>query len=177
MPACRHHPSRRHTASYTRNSLGEITALSDPNGNIWNRAYDNMGRQTSSTDPLANSRTITYDNRNRPATITFPGALGTLTFGYDPAGNLTSSTYSDGTLFNFAYDANNRLTSADGITLSYDANGLISNSNGIAVTRDAGGRITQMTLAAGKTVTYAYDANDRLTTVTDWAGGDYDIQL
>ena len=159
------------SASYTRNALGEITALTDPNGNIWDRAYDNMGRQTSSTDPLANSQTRTYDSRNRPATITFPGVLGTLTFGYDPAGNLTSSTYSDGTSLNFAYDANNRLTSANGLTRSYDDNGRISDTNGIAITRDTSGRITQMTLSAGKIVSYTYDANNRVTQVADWAGG------
>ena len=28
-----------------------------------------------------------------------------------------------------------------------------------------------MTLTTGKTVTYSYDANDQLTSVTDWAGG------
>ncbi len=159
------------SASYTRDAFGDITALTDPNGNIWNRAYDNMGRLTSSTDPLVNSQSIVYDNRHRVSTITYPATLGTLTYGYDLAGNLTSSTYSDGTVFNFTYDANDRLTLANGITRSYDANDRISNSNGIAITRDTGGRITQMTLATGKIVSYTFDANDRVTQIADWAGG------
>ncbi len=158
-------------ASYTRNALGEITALTDPNGNVWNRIYDNMGRQISSTDPLANTQSTSYDNRNRPATITFPGSLGSLTLSYDPTGNLTSSSFSDTTSFNFTYDANNRLMTADGITLGYDANDRITDSNGIVMIRDAGGRIISMTLATGKAVTYTYDANDHVTDINDWAGG------
>ena len=158
-------------ASYSRNALGQINALTDPNGNDWKRTYDNMGRQISSTDPLANAQSISYDNRNRPATITFPGSLGSLTLGYDPAGNLTSSSFSDTTSFSYTYDANNRLMTADGITLGYDANDRITDSNGIAITRDAGGRITSMTLATGKAITYTYDASDRVTNIDDWAGG------
>jgi RHS repeat-associated protein len=158
-------------ASYTRNELGNITTVTDPGGNNWNWAYDNMGRQTSRTDPLTNIQTSTYDNRNRPASITFPGAMGSLTISYDPAGNVTSSNYSDGTLFNYVYDANNRLVSANGIALDYDANGRITDSNGIAIVRDAGGRITGMTLAPAKAITYTYDANDRVTQLNDWAGG------
>ena len=159
------------SASYTRNALGQFTVLTDPNGNDWNRDYDNMGRQISSTDPLANMQSISYDNRNRPASITLPGSLGSLTLGYDPAGNLTSTSFSDTTSFSYTYDANNRLMTADGITLGYDANNRITDSNGIAIIRDAGGRIASMTLATGKAVTYTYDANDRVTDINDWAGG------
>ena len=159
------------STAYTRNALGLITTMTDPNGKNWRRTYDNQGRQTSSSDPLANTRTIGYDNRNRPSTITFPDALGMLTLGYDPAGNLTQAAYSDGTTLNYTYNANHRLTAANGMARTYDANNRMTVSNGIAIGRDAGGRITAMTLAAGKSVTYTYDANDNLTQVSDWAGG------
>ncbi|MFQ5346094.1 MAG: RHS repeat-associated core domain-containing protein, partial [Mariprofundus sp.] len=166
------------SSTITRNALGEPTSIVDPNGNAWNRSYDTSGRLVSSTDPLGQAKTTTYDNRNRPSVVTFPGALGTQTLGYDAAGNVISINYSDGTVFSFSYDARNDLISANNggvtpnnVSRSYDANGRISNSNGIAITRDAGERITTMTLAAGRTVTYAYDANDNLATVTDWAGG------
>jgi len=159
------------STSYARNKLGQITQTTDPNGNNWVRAFDTGGRQNSSTDPLGNLRTLSYDNRNRPSVVTYPGGLGTLTMGYDSAGNLTSRTYSDGTTIIYSYDAKNHLTAANGIANTFDANGRVTSTNGIGVAYDAGGRITTLTLATGKSVTYAYDGNDRLTSVTDWAGG------
>ena len=166
------------STSLTRNAAGEVTVATDPNGNLWSSAYDSSGRRTSHTDPLGQTRAISYDNRNRPSVITFPGSLGAQTRSYDGVGNLTSVSYSDGTAFVFSYDANNRLiaannggTTPNNLTRGYDANGRLSTSNGIAITRDAGGRITAMTLAAGKTVHYAYDANGQVTSVSDWNSG------
>lgn len=159
------------SAQYSRNASGQITAVTDPAGNDWSSTYDNMGRQTASIDPLANMHTISYDNRNRPATLTFPAGLGSATLNYDAKGNLTNSNYSDGTNFNFTYDANDRLITANGIALAYDASDRLISSNNITVVRDIGGRITNMTLATEKVVSYVYDANNRLTQVNDWAGG------
>ena len=163
------------STSYLRNSLGNITQITDPNSHNWQSSFNNQGLRTSRTDPLSNVQTTIYNNRNRPAAITY--AEGTIrTLGYDPAGNLISSSYSNGgPVFNYSYDDNNRLLSAnngpatsDTLTQSYDALGRISNSNGIAISREAGGRIISMTLATGKTVTYGYDANNNLISVTDW---------
>ena len=159
------------STSYTRNALGLITTMTDPNGNNWLAIYDNLGRLTSSADPLGNTQTTAYDMRNRLDTLTFPDALGALTLTYDPAGNVLQAAYSDGTTFDYTYDANDRLSAANGMTRSYDDNGWITESNGIAITRDPGGRISSMTLALGKTVNYAYDANDNLVQVSDWAAG------
>lgn len=158
------------TASYTRDGLGNITQVLDPNGNAWLTGYNLIGQQSSFTDPLGNSQTTAYDSRNRPSTITFPGGLGTLTFAYDAVGNPITKTYSDGTVLDFTYDGNDRLTSANGFAIGYDSVGRVTSNNGITVTRDPGGRIATMTLSPGKIVTYSYDANDRLTQVSDWTG-------
>ena len=164
-------PDGSTSASYTRNELGQIATVTDPNGNVWQRDYDTSGRLISSSDPLGNTVTTAYDNRNRLSQVTYPNSLGTLTMGYDDAGNPTQSAYSDGTTLNYTYDDNDRLTAANGITWSYDANGRIAGTNGIAIDRDPAGRITSMTLAPGKSVTYAYNANNRLAQVTDWTEG------
>ncbi len=158
------------SASYTRNALGQITTITDANGNDWPLAYDTQGRQISSSDPLANSSTIDYDNRNRPSQVSFPGVLGTLTLTHDAAGNRTREDYSDGTLLTYAYDGNNRLLGADGISRSYDLYSQLAQTNGISISRDAGGRISAMTLATGITVSYDYDANGNLSQVSDWTG-------
>jgi RHS repeat-associated protein len=171
-------------ADYVRNSLGQVTSATDPNGNVWSRIYDTSGRLISSTDPLNRNKMIDYDNRNRVSRITFPSALGSLAMNYDGVGNLTGVEFRNDNdtvmlMLGYDYDANNRLTSANNggvtpsnVTHSYDKNGRLSNSNGIVVTRDPSGRVTQLILAPGKTVKYAYDANDRLTRVSDWAGGE-----
>ena len=159
------------TTAYARNSLGQITVTTDPNGNNWKRTFDSSGRQTSSSDPLDKQRSNSYDSMNRLSVVTYPGDLGTQTLSYDDAGNLTGRSYSDGTSINYRYNAENRLTAADGISISYDANGRRTETNGIGISYDSGGRIVSMTLAADKAVTYAYDANDRLISVTDWMGG------
>jgi len=157
------------TASYTRNELGLITAISDPAGNNWQRAYDSQGRPTSATDPLGNVVSYQYDNRNRVSQVDLPA--GSLNLSCDGVGNIIRRLYSDGTDLNYTYDAMNRLTGAEGITLGYDANGRITSSNGLTVTRDAGGRIATITLAPGKTITYAYDNCNLLAQVADWLGG------
>jgi len=164
-------PNNLISASYTRNKLGLITSIIDPGGNSWDRTYDNSGRLTSYTDPLGQLQTMTYDNRNRLNTTTYPNTLGTQSLSYDAVGNLISNTYSDGTTLIYSYDAKNRLTSANGLSLGYNTIDRLVSSNGIGVIRDSGSRITQLTLAPGKVVTYAYDANNRLIQVTDWLGG------
>lgn len=158
------------SASYTRDVLGNITQVTDPNSHNWLSSYDSSGRLTGSTDPLGNQIAIDYDNRNRPDLITYPASLGTQTISYDPAGNLTDRDYLGGPNLDFTYDAADRLTSANGITLGYDANGRIVDSNGITITRDPGGRIATIALAPLKNVSYDYDANNRLTRITGPSG-------
>ncbi len=157
------------TGSYGRNQLGLVTTATDPNGNSWLRGFDKMGRQTSGTDPLGQTTSYQFDSRQRVSAVTFP--KGSLQLFYDAVGNLTGRTYSDGISLKYTYDADNQLTSADGLVLSYDANGRISGSNGLQIGRDDAGRIASITYAMGKTVKYTYDNRGLLTQVADWVGG------
>lgn len=156
------------TASYTRNKLELITSISDPAGNNWQRAYDSQGRRTSTTDPLGNTISYQYNKRNRISVVNFPA--GTLNLSYDGVGNITRKLYSDGTDLNYTFDAMDRLTGAEGITLGYNANGRITGSNGLTISQDAVGRIATIILS-GKTITYTYDSRNLLTQVADWLGG------
>ncbi|MBU0673185.1 MAG: hypothetical protein KJ950_00920 [Proteobacteria bacterium] len=159
------------SASYGRNALGQVTTITDPLDNIWRRSYDGMGRRVSKTDPLGSRTSISYNNRNRVSQVTYPGDQGTVTLTYDGNGNLTDKSYSDGTAFNYSYNAKDQLVSSAGLSLGYDAMGRIISSNGITVTRDGVGNLTTMTLAENKGLTYTYDGNNRVTSLTDWLGG------
>jgi RHS repeat-associated protein len=159
------------SADYTRDALGLLAGIHDPNGHLWSSPRDSSGRVTSHTDPLGRETDIACDNRNRPAVITFSGSLGGVTNTFDGVGRVLHSQYSDGTDLQFSYDRNGQLISANGIELAYNKRGLVTNANGIAITRDAAGRIETMTLAPGKTVTYSYNNRDLVTSVQDWLGG------
>ncbi|HEY2933618.1 MAG TPA: RHS repeat-associated core domain-containing protein [Acidobacteriota bacterium] len=157
------------TAAYTRDNLGLVRQTTNPRGKVWNRGYDNLGRLISSTDPLGNLSRLTYDPQNRLTRVDLP--LGVLNLTRDESGLITAENYSDGTRLDYNYDDNDRLISASGVALSYDDDDRIVVTNGMTLSRDNGGRITTMTLAPGKAVSYAYDARNLLTSVTDWAGG------
>ncbi len=163
-------------ATYARNALGQLTDLTDADGHHWTRSYDSSGRVTGFTDPLLQTTSVTYDDRNRPSVVTHPGGLGDRMHSYDPVGRPTGIDDSDGTIRGFGWDANGRLIAGhsggpDDLTRSYDADGRMASTNGIGIGRDPNGRITSMTLATNKTVSFSYDANGRLTSATDWAAG------
>jgi RHS repeat-associated protein len=157
-------------ANYTRNSLQKITQITDPKGNKWNYAFDAAGRLVSSTDPLGNTMTYTRDSRGRISLVGLPGG-GSITTTLDGSGRLTHSSFSDGTALDYSYDSRALLTSATGIALQRDARGDITSSNGVGVERESLGRISKVTFAAGKSVTYSYDKRDLLTSVQDFVGG------
>ncbi len=159
-------------ASYTYNALGQITSISDPLGNAWRSSYDTQGRLTSLTDPLGRATTVSYNNRNWVSNISYPASAGSVSITYDGIGNATRRVYSaDNLAIDYTFDAMNRLTTANGISLSYDMLGRVSGTNGISANYDAAGLLQSLTLASGKALTYAYDTEGRTTAITDWLGG------
>lgn len=152
-----------------RNALGQITNITGPTGEAWTRTYNAAGVLVAATDPLGHTTTYSYNERGWVEQVDRPDA--TLSITHDPAGNVTEQSYSGGPTLNYTYDANGRLTAATGVTLDRNARGDVVSTNGMAVTRDAGGRITSLTLAEGKTISYSYDARGLLTEVSDWEGG------
>jgi len=164
----------RISSSYSRNNLGLIETVTDPNGNMWGFGYDQAGRLTSSTDPLGNQEAYAYDSRDHLSQVNLSGG-GTLNITHDSTGNILQKNYSDGTALHYSYDSLNRLVAADGLSLAYDARGSLIKSNGIIISRDAAGRISDMTFAPEKTVTYTYNSRGLVSGVSDWAGGSVNI--
>ncbi|MET9066097.1 RHS repeat domain-containing protein [Streptosporangium sandarakinum] len=121
---------------YEVNAAGEVTATTDPNLNKSTAAYDLAGRTVKVTDPLKNATEAVYDLAGRQTSAKDLDATGavvrTMGFGYDAAGNPTSSTSGEGHVTRRTFDALGRMTSlvepvsADKsitTTFGYDATG------------------------------------------------------
>ncbi len=133
-------------------------------------------------DPNGVTTTLVYDPRLRLLTSTTTSASLVTTFGYDPAGNVTSVMLPDGSALLNGYDAAHRLTSITDLfnqKLSYGLDGLGDRlltqalDAGSTVHRqhsgifDALGRTLEDIGGAGQTTVYGYDDNGNAVTVTD----------
>jgi RHS repeat-associated protein len=162
-------------ATYSYDGLGNLVQAVDPDAKVWTWSYDTSGRRVSQADPLGRTTAFEYDVRNRHSRTVFPGGLGTLDLGYDPVGNVTQLDFSDGTLFDYTYDASGRTLTATDADYAYDVLGHVVHSNGIDNAYDAAGRLEVISYGPGKDVTYTYDTAGRVIDVDDWLTGSLTI--
>jgi RHS repeat-associated protein len=163
------------TIGYTYDADGNLTKISDPNGNT-TYAYDGLDRLTSETFP--NTDYVDY--------------------GYDPAGNITSLIDPSGTT-NYSYNALNQLTAVKdpgasrvAATFTYNADGqplATTYASGVSVvnTYNQLGQLTQTNntyktatgTVAHLTYGYTYTAGGLESTLTDPTGAtttyNYDV--
>ncbi|MFF7637458.1 RHS repeat-associated core domain-containing protein [Kitasatospora sp. NPDC008050] len=190
----------------TYGSDGNPLSTTDPTGARTTHTYDPNGRLTSTTDPLSHTTSYTYDgdgNRTSATTATGDttrwtyGANGqlssiidprgtvtganasdyTTTFGYDQAGNRTTTTDALGHSTTVDYDALNRITSTtnalgNSTTRGYDPDGNLTkvtdpNNATTTYTFDSAGNPTSRADGNGHLTGYTYDADNRLITTTD----------
>jgi YD repeat-containing protein len=190
------------SSATTYDAFGRAIRSTDANGNVRQQSYDRLGRAVLSIDPLSAGRSTSYDAFDRVLTQT--DALGNTTrFSYDMAKrtvsvtspeNITVSTHYDrlgqtqsvtdgrGNVTSFSYDKNgNRLSTDSSLPLSsstYDsANRLIetedANGHTVTFTYDAANRVLARTVdPAGLklTTSYEYDAAGQQIAVTDANG-------
>jgi RHS repeat-associated protein len=176
--------------TFSYGTAGQVTAITQGNGNTVASTYDTAGRELTRTTKTGSTTRAAYTwthNRaglvlSEASTITGDPANGTLGYGYDPLGRLITSGatgYAWDAATNrtgsgsstTAFDAANRPTSGTSPTAAYDTDedGQLTARPGQSMTWDHLGRLVSVTTAAGLT-TYAYDPLDRLRTVTDPAG-------
>lgn len=171
---------------------GDVTAMTDPNRNTWQYMFDQYGNRTSSTDPLGNQTTYAYDLAGHMTSKVAPrgnvsgcscaltytstytywpsGALHvstdplghTTTEVLDADGNLQSETDGDGHVTQYGYDLDDERTS------EIDGYGT-SQARTIQTVYDGDGNVQKQinALTPPQTTTYAYDAQNHLTSVTD----------
>jgi len=151
-----------HVTAFQYDALNRVTEKIDPLGNTWQYSYDLAGRLTAQVDGNNKTTSYSYDDAGRLIGIDYPAPEADVTITYNAAGQQTEMTDGQGTT-SWNYDDLGRLTAVthpDGGKVEY--------------TYDAFGRRQTLTShidaadLTGKTVTYAYDADGRLSMVTDW---------
>ena len=169
-------------ASYSRDALGDLTQIKDPDGGVWKFAYTAMGRLKSTTDPLGKTTVYTRDARGRISNIGYPDGA-TVGIGYNAASLVLSATSTDGSGLTLNRDNDDRVTggttstgTANSVAFVLDQNGKITKStqHGLdwGATYDSNGRLSAVTYASGAfTVNYVYDNAGRLTGVSDTLTG------
>lgn len=148
--------------TYAYNGFGHVTNSIDPLGRELSNIYSTNGidllevRQTRGANNELLAR-ITYNAQHRPLTVT-DAAGQTTTFTYNSRGQPLTETNSKGETSAYTYDTDGYLIAVDGP--------LPGTSDGSTATYYAFGRIRTITDESGYTLTFEYDAMDRLTRIT-----------
>jgi len=145
--------------TYTYNADGNRTSMTDGTGTT-TYSYNADGNLTATTDGAGNTVSYTYDPAGNIIALTYPNGK-TVTRSYNSAGQLASVTDWLGNTTTFSYDHDGNLTATtypngDTVRSSYD------NSNQMTATAVVGAGNT--TLAG---ITYTRDANGLVTHETD----------
>ncbi len=157
-------------------SLSRRTSLTRPNGVATSYSYDQLSRLLSALHQVAGSTidgaSYTYDNAGNRLTKTNYQDSSVEQYAYDPLYQLTQVTRNGTVAESYSYDkVGNRLSSATVATYSYNSsNQLTSSSDGLSYTYDNNGNTIGKTDASG-TTQYAWDYENRLTSVNLAGGG------
>jgi RHS repeat-associated protein len=170
-------------ADITYMPFGDMVSMTQGNGVVTTKAYDNryrlsslnagalkqfsytrdgVGNITAITDNLnpAKNKSYTYDNLYRLTTVT--GPWGGLTYTYDPIGNRTSETTDTGSTA-YSYTLNtNRLASASGekaLNFGYDNDGNTTSENSKQFIYNQNQRLIQAVEGVNVLGEYVYNGN------------------
>jgi RHS repeat-associated protein len=152
------------TTTYTLDSHGNVTEQSDPDGDNEHFTYNSAGETLTYESARGYTISYAYDSLGRLTTITYPGTGSpTVHFGYNSAGDVTSETDQTGDTTIFTYDNDDRLLTSQNPVQA-------GSSKDVSYVYDAEGNLTSITDANGKTTTYTYNARNELIAVTDARG-------
>jgi RHS repeat-associated protein len=177
-----------HTTHYGYD-LGDLATVTDPLGHIVQHTYDALGRVSTTTDPLGYTTTFTYWPTDQLKTRTDPQG-GMTSFAYDEDGNLQTSTDPKNHPTTFNYGNLDRMSRRTDPLNRYDQFTYDTDGN-VTLFRDGGAVYTAFTYddlnrpacaaynqtmcvnppTADGTVTFDFDAANRLTQATDTVFG------
>jgi RHS repeat-associated protein len=166
--------AKNQTTSFGYDAQGRLTSVVNALNQARSSAYDLKGNLIQTTNARGQSISYAYDALDRLKTKTAPE--GVTSYQYDAAGNLTKVTSYNGSVIELSYDALNRvsqskqtLPNGHRVTLgySYDAagnrTGMSTPWGSFSYAYDALNRLTSLTNPQGRTFTFEYDAAGRRT--------------
>jgi RHS repeat-associated protein len=143
-------------------SLNRLMSMTDPLGNTVSVSYDANGNITSYTDPRGSVTQYTYNALSKVATRTDPLSQ-VETYTYDVAGLPLALTDRKGQVSGLTYDnRNRRLMVGFGATTTSPTN----YTSTMSYVYDAGDRVMQIVDSVGGTISRSYDDLNRLTVET-----------
>ena len=155
---------------FSYDALSRRTQMTRPNSVTTNYAYDNLSHLTSVLHQLSGSTidgaSYTLDNAGNRTSKMDQLAGVTSNYTYDPLYQLTQVTQANNTTESYSYDAVGNRTASLGVS-SYTTNAsneLTATSNA-SYTYDGNGNTLTKTVGSN-TTTYAWDNENRLTSVT-----------
>jgi RHS repeat-associated protein len=168
--------TRQGTESYSFNSSGLLTAITDTNGYSTTLTYSS-GKLTTITDSSGRTLTLAYGMNGLVSSVTDPMSRVT-TYAYDGSGDLTSVTDPLSRVTSFTYDATTHLL----LTMTFP-NGQVGGpdaSADVVNTYNGVGQVLTQTDQMGNETTYAYtgssfSASGGTTTITD-PDGNVEVQ-
>lgn len=165
------------TTENTYDKLGRLVQVKDPRGKLWKYDLDKFGRQMNVTDPLNQKTRFSYDAAgNVVQRIDGNGKFTNYTL-YDTLNRIKTVSYQDANTLTYSYDANSNLVSETGYgftrTTEYDALDRVkkvtfnfgSFSKIVQYSYDQNGNRKTMVYPDGFTVTYIWDADNRLSNI------------
>ncbi|HEV8427371.1 MAG TPA: RHS repeat-associated core domain-containing protein [Pyrinomonadaceae bacterium] len=168
------------SVTFTRDSLGRITQITDPAGVSMTYSYDARGDLITFKDRETNQSTYTYNSSHGLLTITDPTGNQPLRNEYDENGRLVRQIDAFGKIININVNPALRqevVTDRLGHStiFEYNARGQVvrtTDANGGVTTRtfDSRDNLISETNAEGKVTTYTYDALDNRLSETDPLG-------
>lgn len=157
-------------ASYgTYNSQHRPASYTDASNQTWSYTWNTLGQISTVKDPLGNITTCNYDTLNRLSTIVNANSDTVLTLTYDSADRVLTKTDSQGYVLTYAYDDLDRVTSITYPDATTDLYDYTFQSGPYAGT--ASQELRKHTDRLGRVTTYNYDAAQRLTSVVEPTSG------
>ena len=170
--------ARSVATGYGYNAFNDLLAISSQDRGSWAMSVDANGNTIQTTDPRGAEATVVYDDLDRPTSMTwlddnvsgtpagFTAGDKTATYTWDTCtngiGRLCAKTDWTGT-YGYSYDAWGRLNGESFLPIGES----FSLANGYSF--DSTGRLTTQTYPSGKSLTFTYGSNGRVSGM-DWAG-------
>lgn len=150
------------TTTYTYDALNRLLSRATPGETTVSFTYTSTGKRQTMTD-ASGTTNYSYDSMDRLSSKATPE--GTLSYTYDAAGNLASTTSSNahGVSTSYGYDDLNRLTSVA------DTN--LAGSNTTTYTYDNASNVGSVTYPNGVKAQFTYDTLNRVSSLDSQVSG------